>query len=102
MNKARTIDTEAIDIKLTLDHCRKNGVNLDIDVYKRIQNPMMYSDMPSFPKKYGLYIDIRYVDGILLENLSKTVLETLACGLDVIDYRMKCIHDYLQKMFLLM
>lgn len=89
MDKAITIDTEAIDIKLTLDHCKKNGLDFDIDVYNRIQNPIMYSDMPSFLKRYGLYIDIRYVDGILLENLSKTALEALACGLNVIDYRMK-------------
>ncbi len=90
-NKALTFDTEAIDVKLTLDHCKKKGLDLDIDVYNRIQNPIMYSDMPSFLKKYGLYIDIRYVDGILLENLSKTALEALACGLEVIDYRMKRI-----------
>ncbi len=92
INKALTIDTEAIDIKLTLDRCKKNGMNFDIDIYNRIRNPVMYSDMPSFLKRYGLYIDIRYVDGILLENLSKTALEALACGLDVIDYRMKRIH----------
>jgi glycosyltransferase involved in cell wall biosynthesis len=89
MDKAITFDTEAIDIKLTLDHCKKNGLDFDIDVYNRIQNPIMYSDMPSFLKKYGTYIDIRYVDGVLLENLSKTALEALACGLDVIDYRIK-------------
>ncbi len=89
MDTALTIDTEAIDINLTLNHCKKNGLDFDIDVYNRIQNPIMYSDMPSFLKKYGTYIDIRYVDGILLENLSKTALEALACGLDVIDYRIK-------------
>ena len=89
MQKAITIDTEAIDIRLTRDHCKKNGLDIDIDVYNRIQNPIMYSDMPSFLRKYGTYIDIRYVDGILLENFSKTALEALACGLDVIDYRMK-------------
>lgn len=87
MDKALTIDTEAIDINLTLDHCKKKGMDFDIDIYNRIQNPIMYSDMPTFLKKYGTYIDIRYVDGILLKNLSKTALEALACGLDVIDYR---------------
>ena len=92
INKALTIDTEAIDLKLTLDHCRKNGVNLDIDVYNRIQNPIMYSDMPSFLKKYESYLDVRYVDGTLLQNLSKTALEALACGLNVIDYRLNRLH----------
>jgi glycosyltransferase involved in cell wall biosynthesis len=93
IDKALTIDTEAIDIRLTLDHCRKYGLEFDIDVYDRIQNPIMYFDMPSFLKKYGTYVDIRYVDGILLENLSKTALEALACGLKVIDYRMERLHS---------
>lgn len=89
LNRALTIDTEAIDIQLTLSYCRKNGVDFDIDVYNRIQNPIMYSEMPSFLKKYGIYIDVRYIDGILLQNLSKTALEALACGLNVIDYRLQ-------------
>jgi glycosyltransferase involved in cell wall biosynthesis len=86
--RALTMDTEAIDIGLALDYCKQHHVNQEIDVYNRIKDPIMYEDMPAFLKKYGLYVDIRYVDGKILENLSKTALEALACGLDVLDYKL--------------
>jgi glycosyltransferase involved in cell wall biosynthesis len=90
--KALTMDTEATDIRLTLNYCKKQNVELDIDVYNRIRDPIMYGDMPAFLKKYGLYVDVRYVDGKILENLSKTALEALACGLDVLDYKLNRRH----------
>jgi glycosyltransferase involved in cell wall biosynthesis len=86
--KALTMDTEATDIQLTLRYCKNHNVNLDIDVYNRIGDPIMYEDMPAFLKKYELYVDIRYVDGKILENLSKTALEALACGLEVLDHKL--------------
>jgi hypothetical protein len=90
--RALTMDTEAIDIRLTLNYCKKHNVNQEIDVYNRIKDPIMYADMPAFLKKYGLYVDIRYVDGKILENYSKTALEALACGLDVLDYKLNRRH----------
>ena len=90
--RALTMDTEATDIRLTLNYCKKQNVELDIDVYNRIKDPIMYGDMPAFLKKYGLYVDVRYVDGKILENLSKTALEALACGLDVLDYKLDRSH----------
>jgi glycosyltransferase involved in cell wall biosynthesis len=90
--QALTIDTEATDIQLTLSYCKRHNVKLDIDVYNRIRDPIMYGDMPAFLKKYGLYVDVRYVDGKILENLSKTALESLACGLDVLDYKLDRRH----------
>lgn len=90
--RALTMDTEAIDIRLTLSYCKKHNVESDIYVYNRIKDPIMYGDMPAFLKKYGLYVDIRYVDGKILENLSKTALEALACGLDVLDYKLNRRH----------
>ncbi len=90
--RALTMDTEATDIRLALNYCKKQNVELDIDVYNRIRDPIMYGDMPAFLKKYGLYIDVRYVDGKILENLSKTALEALACGLDVLDYKLNRRH----------
>ena len=42
------MDTEATDIQLTLNYCKKHNVNLDIDVYNRIRDPIMYGDMPLF------------------------------------------------------
>ena len=90
--QALTMDTEATDIQLTLSYCKRHNVKLDIDVYNRIRDPIMYGDMPAFLKKYGLYVDVRYVDGKILENLSKTALESLACGLDVLDYKLDRMH----------
>ena len=90
--RSLTMDTEAIDIGLALNYCKQHNVNQEIDVYNRIKDPIMYKDMPAFLKKYGLYVDVRYVDGKILENLSKTALEALACGLDVLDYKLNRIH----------
>jgi glycosyltransferase involved in cell wall biosynthesis len=90
--QALTMDTEATEIQLTLSYCKRHDVKLDIDVYNRIRDPIMYGDMPAFLKKYGLYLDVRYVDGKILENLSKTGLESLACGLDVLDYKLDRRH----------
>jgi hypothetical protein len=90
--RALTMDTEAIDIGLALNYCKQHNVNQEIEVYSRIKDPIMYKDMPVFLKKYGLYVDVRYVDGKILENLSKTALEALACGLDVIDYKLNRRH----------
>ena len=91
--RALTLETEATDARLTLNQSRKYKADLDIDVYDRIKNPIMYSDMPVFLKKYELYVDIRYVDGKILQNLSKTGLEALACGLNVLDYRLNLLLD---------
>jgi glycosyltransferase involved in cell wall biosynthesis len=90
--QALAMDTEATDIQLTLNYCKKHNVKLDIDVYNRIRDPIMYGDMPAFLKKYGLYVDVRFVDGKILDNLSKTALEALACGLDILDYKLDHRH----------
>jgi glycosyltransferase involved in cell wall biosynthesis len=86
--QALIIDTEVTDTQWVLDYCKKNNIGLDIEVYDRINNPIMYKDIPSLLKAYNVYIDIRYVDKKILSNLSKTALEALACGLDVLDYRL--------------
>jgi glycosyltransferase involved in cell wall biosynthesis len=87
--EALTMDTEATDCNLTMQHCRQNNIRLTIDVYDRMKVPIMYKDMPQFLKKYAVYVDIRYVNGQILPNLSKTALEALACGLRVLNYRLQ-------------
>jgi len=86
--KALTINTEAIDIQLAISYCKKNGVDLDIEIYDRIRSPILYADMPSFLKKYEVYVDIRFVKETLLANLSSTALQALACDLSVLDFRL--------------
>jgi glycosyltransferase involved in cell wall biosynthesis len=89
IKQALTIDTEVTDIRWALDYCKKQGINLDIEIHDRMKNPIMYSAMPDFLKSYEIYVDIRYVNKKILENVSKTALEALACGLRVLDYKLK-------------
>jgi glycosyltransferase involved in cell wall biosynthesis len=87
--EALTIDTEVTDIQLALDYCKMHNISLNIEVYNRIKAPIIYKDMPDFLRRYKIYVDIRYVNENILENLSKTALEALACGLKVLDYQLK-------------
>jgi len=87
--KALTINTEAIDIQRAISYCKINGVDLDIEIYDRIRTPILYADMPTFLKKYEVYVDIRFVKETLLANLSSTALQALACELTVLDFRLK-------------
>jgi hypothetical protein len=87
--RALTIRSEVTDIEWALEYCKRNNVDLDIETYDRTQNPVMYQDMPSFLKRYNTYVDIRLVNGKILENLSKSALESLACGLEVLNYRLR-------------
>ena len=77
-----------------MQYCKKNNIRLNIDVHDRAKQPIMYRDMPGFLKRYAIYVDIRYVNGLLLPNLSKTALEALGCGLRVLNYNLQ-YHDNL-------
>lgn len=87
--RALTIRSEVTDIEWALDYCKRNNVDLDIETHDRTQSPVMYQDMPSFLKRYNTYVDIRLVNGKILENLSKSALESLASGLEVLNYRLQ-------------
>jgi hypothetical protein len=86
---ALTFNTEVTDISRAIDYCNKNNIHLDIEVYDRTRNPIMYSEMPAFLKRYQIYVDIRYVKQTILKNLSSTALQSLASGLRVLDYQLK-------------
>jgi len=58
----------------------------NVDVLKREDKPRPYYEMPKLFAKYGTYVNIIYSSGVLIESFSKTALECLACGLDVIDW----------------
>ena len=91
LKEALTMDTEVTDTNWAISYCKKNDIDLEIEVCQRIQRPIMYAEMPSFLKQYKIYIDIRYVNKKVLENLSKTALEALACGLTVLDYKLNYV-----------
>jgi len=89
LKEAFTINSEVTNIHWALDYCKKNGVNLNIEVFDRTKNPIMYKDIPDFIRGYKTYVDIRYVNDTVLENLSSTALQSLASGLEVLDYRLQ-------------
>ena len=86
---AVTMDNEVTDIPWALEYLKKNNIDLDITVHDRIKQPLTYKDLPSFLKQYNTYVDIRYVNKKIITALSKTALEALACGLNVLDYQLK-------------
>ena len=86
---AVTMDNEVTDIQWALEYLKKNNINLDTTVHDGIRHPLMYQDLPNFLKQYKTYVDIRYVNKKIIPALSKTALESLACGLDVLDYQLK-------------
>ncbi len=86
---AVTMDNEVTDIPWALEYLKKNNIDLDITVHDRIRHPLMYQDLPNFLKQYKTYVDIRYVNKKIIPALSKTALESLACGLDVLDYQLQ-------------
>jgi hypothetical protein len=88
-NNALTIKNEAGDIEKTLQYCKNNHINLKIDVFDRTKKPLLYEEMPNFLKKYDIYIDIKIVNAQLLQSLSKTGLESLACGVKVLNYKLE-------------
>lgn len=48
--QALIIDTEVTDTQWVLDYCKKHNICLDIEVYNRINSPIMYKNMPSLLK----------------------------------------------------
>jgi glycosyltransferase involved in cell wall biosynthesis len=90
-NRAFTISRSITDTQWMLEYLKKNDFDLEIEMVERSTNPIPYSRVPAFLKQYGIYVDIRYIDGILLANLSKTGLESLACGLSVLDHELKYV-----------
>jgi hypothetical protein len=89
LKDAFTINSEVTNIQRALDLCKKNQINLNIEVIDRTKNPILYADIPDFIRGYRTYVDIRYVNDIVLENLSSTALQSLACGLSVLDYKLQ-------------
>ncbi|HEY7227660.1 MAG TPA: hypothetical protein VH481_06000 [Nitrososphaeraceae archaeon] len=89
LKDAFTINSEVTNIQWALEYCKNNGINLDVEVIDRTKNPIMYKDIPGFILGYKTYVDIRYVNDTVLENLSSTALQSLASGLKVLDYKLQ-------------
>ncbi|WP_148687202.1 glycosyltransferase family 4 protein [Candidatus Nitrosocosmicus hydrocola] len=86
-------NTQAIsNMKWIVNYCKIHGIN-KLNIIDRIRQPIKYSEMPLFLKQYKTYVDVRYVNDELLPNLSTTALQSLACGLDVLDYNLNRITE---------
>jgi hypothetical protein len=93
-DKGLTIKTPTGNIEKSLQYCKQNNIDLKIDVFDRTKTPLLYRQVPNLLKKYQVYVDIRVVNDKILESLSKTALESLACGLKVLNYKL----EYLDKL----
>ena len=90
-NDALTIKTPTGNTQKSLQYCKENNINLKIDVFDRTKTPLLHQEIPNLLKKYKVYVDIRIVNDKILESLSKTALESLACGLKVLNFKLKYI-----------
>lgn len=87
--KAFTFRTTGADSDWVLRYLKDNGFNIDVEVLDRAASPIQYSEMPRILSQYSIYVDLKYIGGTLLHALSKTALESLACGLRVLDHRLR-------------
>jgi hypothetical protein len=91
--KALLFKTEISNMNKTLEAIT-NNFNFSAEIHDRISNPIRYNEMPEFLNQYEMYIDIRFVRELLLEDLSTTALQSLACGLKVIDPQLKILDTF--------
>jgi hypothetical protein len=96
-NKALTMKTESVDIQKTLLYCKENNINLNIEIFDRTKTPLLHAEIPNFLKKYDIYVDIKIVNDKIIESLSKTGLESLSCGLRVLNYKLEYIDKLPEK-----
>ena len=94
---ALTIKTESGNIEKALQYLKENNIDLKIDVFDRTKTPLMHKEIHDLLKKYSVYVDIRVVNDKILESFSKTALESLACGLRVLNYKLEYV-DKLPEM----
>ena len=96
-NNALTMKTESVDVQKTLLYCKENNINLNIEIFDRTKTPLLHAEIPNFLKKYDIYVDIKIVNDKIIESLSKTGLESLACGLRVLNYKLEYIDKLPEK-----
>ena len=67
------------------------GLN-DVTVFDRTKEHIPYRDMPKFLSQFGMYVDIRYQDGKLIDDWSATAEQCLHMGMVVYDWDGKPHH----------
>lgn len=89
--RAFTIRTPRGNTQWVLDYLKSYSIDLQVEVVDREASPIPYAQVPAFLRQYGTCVDIKYIDGALLHAMSKTGLESLACGLSVLDHELKYV-----------
>lgn len=51
------------------NYLQKNNIKIDVTIHDRTIMPIPYGHMPSFLGNYSVYVDIKIVNGQLLESL---------------------------------
>jgi hypothetical protein len=90
---AFTFRTTGADVEWVLQYLKDNGIDMPVDVLDRQDYPIPYSLLPRTLARYSLYVDLKHIGGTLLHAPSKTALECLACGLQVLDHSLKYSRD---------
>jgi len=93
---------DALTFKLRYNDIEKfkeytKSLNKKIDIIDRDENPIKYKDMPQKLNQYKTYVDVKFdsVYGEKVVNaMSKTGLEALSCGLEVINWELKSINEF--------
>ena len=76
---------------------KESRKKLNIEIFDRTKTPLLHAEIPNFLKKYDIYIDIKIVNDKIIESLSKTGLESLSCGLKVLNYKLEYIDKLPEK-----
>ena len=110
--KSLMIVYNRMDMQWTTDYLSNNNFNpASYTIIDRSSNPILYSQLPTVLQQYSIYVDIKYIDGLLLTSLSKTAIEALACGLKVLAHNLQykeglpevnepeCVVDRVQKLY---
>jgi hypothetical protein len=59
---ALTVKTEVTDTEWALDYCRKNNINLEVEVYESPEH-IDVREHPNLLGQYTVYVDVKSVNG---------------------------------------
>ena len=92
-----TFKTNQIDLNALTEYLHKNNLKFDVTIHDRTISPISYGHMPEFFSNYSVYVDIRIVKNQIIESLSKTALEALACNLRVLSFDLRYLNEFPSK-----
>jgi hypothetical protein len=92
--KAFTFKTTGADMEWIIQYLRNNSIDSNIEIIDRQANPIPYLEMPQVLGRYSTYVDLKHVGGTLLRAPSKTAIECLACGLQVLNHRLEIMEHF--------